>query len=279
MTDKIVVAFSGGRSSAYALKLAMDRYGKENIIPIFTNTGVERNETLEFVHTIQNQWDIPIVWLEYDSSVECKFKIVDFKTASRNGQPFEMAIKKNNGCLPNFYRRFCTAMLKIQPMGKYLNSIGIVEYDKVLGIRADELNRVRKIKANQDNALFPLVDMGIAKMDVRRFWKEQSFDLQLKDYEGNCTLCFHKSRNIQLTILLENPHLAKWWIEQEFATSINNDNINGGGYTFNNGYSIAQLLKRAQQGRFKKAVDALELAEQAPNIDFSDSILGCYCGD
>ena len=230
INNKIVVAFSGGRSSAYALKLAIDKYGKDNIVAIFTNTGVEREETLQFVKAVQDNWSIPIIWLEYDNLQIQKFKVVNFETASRNGEPFTMAIQKNNGCLPNFFRRFCTAMLKIQPMDNYLASIGLVEYDKVLGIRADELSRVRKVKSNQDNVLFPLVDMGITKMQVRTFWKQQGFDLNLKDYEGNCTLCFHKSRNIQLTILLENPHLATWWIEKESNTSHNdNDNSFGGG--------------------------------------------------
>ncbi len=49
-TDKsIVVAFSGGESSSYALKLVLDKYkGTHNIIVCFCNTGEEDEETFIF---------------------------------------------------------------------------------------------------------------------------------------------------------------------------------------------------------------------------------------
>jgi 3'-phosphoadenosine 5'-phosphosulfate sulfotransferase (PAPS reductase)/FAD synthetase len=58
---------------------------------IFCNTGKEHEATLEFVKQCQDQWNIPITWLEYAKNDQ-KFKEVTFETASRNGEPFEQMI-------------------------------------------------------------------------------------------------------------------------------------------------------------------------------------------
>jgi hypothetical protein len=41
------------------------------------------------------------------------------------------------------------------------------------------------------------------------------FDLELKDYEGNCDLCFLKSIRKKKTILYENPSVHRWWLDME----------------------------------------------------------------
>jgi hypothetical protein len=40
---------------------------------------------------------------------------------------------------------------------------------------------------------------------VREFFGASRIDLGLKDYEGNCDLCFKKSLKKRLTIIKENP--------------------------------------------------------------------------
>lgn len=42
------------------------------------------------------------------------------------------------------------------------------------------------------------------------FWKQQPFDLQIKDYEGNCKLCHKKSRRKLLTQIVESPQDIPW---------------------------------------------------------------------
>lgn len=51
--------------------------------------------------------------------------------------------------------------------------------------------------------------------DVRAFWKSQSFDLGLKDYEGNCDLCFLKKWWKRVRLVQDKPERVNWWIQQE----------------------------------------------------------------
>ncbi len=104
-----VVSFSGGRTSAYMLRMILDAFGgklPDWVRVIFENTGKEREETLRFVERCSLEWDVPITWLEY-RNVDGKhgFAEVNFATASRNGEPFE-AIIRSRQMLPNPVARF-----------------------------------------------------------------------------------------------------------------------------------------------------------------------------
>ena len=111
--EPTVISFSGGRTSAFMLhKVLLNGGGGQlpsQAIVCFANTGKEDEATLEFVYQCEQNWNIPIVWLEYCNE-EPKFKIVDFKTASRNGEPFAAMIEKKK-FLPNSVMRFCTTEL------------------------------------------------------------------------------------------------------------------------------------------------------------------------
>jgi hypothetical protein len=61
----------------------------------------------------------------------------------------------------------------------------------------------------------PLATAKVTKRDVMAFWAEQPFDLGLQLHEGNCDLCFLKSRGALAAIIRDNPAAANWWIEQE----------------------------------------------------------------
>lgn len=52
MKKKLVISFSGGRTSAYMTKMLLDSLDRSiyDIAVVFANTGKEREETLDFVH-------------------------------------------------------------------------------------------------------------------------------------------------------------------------------------------------------------------------------------
>ena len=61
-----VVSFSGGRTSAYMLRLVLDKNDDlSNLVVTFANTGKEHPATLEFVRECAERWAVPIVWLEF----------------------------------------------------------------------------------------------------------------------------------------------------------------------------------------------------------------------
>lgn len=115
----LVISFSGGRTSAYMTKLLQEKYGnKREIITIFANTGKEREETLEFVNECDKSFGFRTTWIEsYQHHGQRKspgFRIVDFESASRNGEPFEDMIRKHG--IPNVSFPHCSRELKKRPI-------------------------------------------------------------------------------------------------------------------------------------------------------------------
>lgn len=214
-----VVSFSGGRTSALMLRRTLDAH--DGALPgdchvLFTNTGKERAETLEFVRDCAERWDVLIHYIERPAGggvVE-----VDFATASRNGEPFDALIAQRN-FLPNPTMRFCTQELKIRVMRDWMRARGYEHWTNVVGMRADEPRRVANGRASEGRdrwtLAYPLFDAGVTVADVAAFWRAQPFDLRLQSYEGNCDLCFLKGFAKRVRIIEERPDLAPWWIDAE----------------------------------------------------------------
>lgn len=206
-----VINFSGGRTSAYMAKKLIDE--NKNYIITFQNTGKELPQTLDFINECNQRWNLNIIWLEYRYGNN--FEIVTYETASRDGRPFNEAIAHNKNFLPNQRMRYCTTMLKIETLKRYLKSIGIKEYTSYNGIRYDEPRRWAKIKNSDLDIELPLVKWKITKNDVLEFWKNQDFDLKLNEPYGNCDCCFLKGKGKLAIIAKEKPDLFNWWIDQE----------------------------------------------------------------
>jgi hypothetical protein len=194
-----------------------DKYKNYDKLFVFANTGKEKEETLKFIDQCDKHWGLGVVWLEAKINKEkgkgTDFKVVDFKTASRNGEPFEEMLKAYP--MPNPFVSNCTRELKQTPMNKYIKSLKYKEVLTAIGIRYDERHR-KSNTAKEQNIIYPLCDdIKVDSNFIRSWWDKQCFDLELKDYEGNCDLCFKKSLRKRLTIIKENPSSAKWWLDME----------------------------------------------------------------
>lgn len=198
MKPKMQISFSGGRTSAYMTKKLIDNLSDQyDFIVTFANTGMEHPKTLDFIRNCDDVFKFNTVWLEgvvhYDEKRASTHKIVNYNTASRNGEPYEAYIKKYG--IPNTAFPQCTRELKLNPMQSYLKSLGI-NYKKIptaIGIRADEKRRISK-NAENINIVYPLIDMWPTdKQDILDWWEDQLFDLEIEEFEGNCLGCFKKS--------------------------------------------------------------------------------------
>lgn len=260
------ISFSGGRTSAYMLRRCLDAGLPPDAHVCFANTGKERSETLDFVHEVEVRWNIPVVWLEYDAAAEHLTRIADHPTASRAGEPFAALIAKR-AYLPNPVTRFCTEELKIRRISAYMHHVrGYDCWTNVVGIRADEPHRVARLRhrnamgKDRWDVVLPLADAGITHDDVRAFWRDQPFDLQLREWEGNCDLCYLKATAKRVRVMQDRPDLAAWWIQQEERL----------GKRFRiNTPSYAELVQLSRQPRlpFPCAVDA------------ADELGDCFCHD
>jgi hypothetical protein len=268
-----VVLFSGGRTSAFLSKYVKENPKYKNSIFVFMNTGKEREETLQFADKCDKEFSLNLVYLEAlinnEKGKGTSYSIVDFKTASRNGQPFEAMLKKYP--LPNNMASNCTRELKQRPIDAYLRD-NYKDFDliKVVGIRADEAHR-KSVNAEIEKVIYPLCDeVKVDSKFIRNWWEKQSFDLQLKDYEGNCDLCFKKSLKKRLTIIKENPKVADWWLEMEKKYS--SEEIPR--FDLRTNKSISELIKMAQRP-FTRAEDLHELSKQ--QCDLFELETDCFC--
>jgi hypothetical protein len=217
---RLLVSFSGGETSAYILMwLWMNKRDEFDMHVVFANTGQENEETLLFVKKCQDYFNIPIVWVEaivhHGSRTGTTHKIVSYETASRNGEPFEEAIKKY--MIPNLRNFICTRELKLRPIQHYSKSIGWKRgsYYTAIGIRSDEIDRVSKDR-KKDMLIYPLVEyVEKTKIDINTFWNSMPFRLNLKGYQGNCKTCWKKSWRKLGTIAVEHPEHFDFFRDME----------------------------------------------------------------
>lgn len=228
--ETLLLSFSGGRTSAFMTQWCLKNLSeKYEMVVVFANTGKEREETLEFVDKCDKYFKFNLIWVEavvnpiHGKGIRAK--IVDFETASRNGEPFKAVIDKFG--LPNIKSPFCSRDLKKYPIESYLKKqLNIKKFKTAIGIRADESNRINWNAVNNGDIIYPLVtDIRTTKNDINIFWSKMPFDLSLKSYEGNCDLCWKKSFRKLMTIAKEHPELTNWWVDIENKYSIKTSEI------------------------------------------------------
>lgn len=258
----------------------------------FANTGKENPETLDFVHEFETQLGFNIVWLEYHrvlASVVPKgvfptdrrnknlqtqadngetahwFRKVDYLSASRKGEPFDELLQWMQP-LPNVVGRACSTQLKVRTVMRYLFSLGIKEYQPIIGIRHDEAHRATQILATCDSfehPLFPLIENRTSLKTVSDFWSKGPWTLNLKPYQGNCDLCFLKAKHKRIQIVRENPESVKWWKQWEVNKSSNMGN--GKFFRLNEPYELIEQLSKAPQ--------------QTDLFDEKDQDIACTCAE
>jgi hypothetical protein len=247
------ISFSGGRTSAYMLWRVLQAHQMslpDDAVVCFANTGKEEEATLEFVRDCSVNWGVPIVWIEYTAGAPV---VVDFDSASREGEPFAALIRKKS-YLPNPIARFCTSDLKVTPIARLFP-----DRETMVGVRADEMRRVGKLRAR--GLLVPLVDAGVMQGHVQEFWRAQPFDLGLKFQDGvtpsgNCDLCYLKGGTQIMSLIAAKPERAVWWATQESLI---------GGTFRSDRPSYAQMAKFA--------------ADQRDMFDKNEEAISCFCGD
>lgn len=204
MKPKLLVSFSGGRTSAYMSHLLKTQYSdRYELLFVFANTGEEHENTLRFVDQCDKAFGLALVWVEAETTQErgvgVKARVVTFETASRVGEPFEQMIRKHG--IPNRNFPHCTRELKQRPIEAFAKSIGWKDYQTAIGIRADEPKRVK-------SKVYPLVHWHpVDKQDINDWWAGQPFNLDLVERLGNCKWCWKKSDRKHFANIDESPEI------------------------------------------------------------------------
>lgn len=293
-----VISVSGGRTSGEMLRRIAAHGLRPHVHVLFANTGKEIEATLVFVRQCAEHFGVTVRWLEWRPSsweeVDALlpeipedrlqalsrilkprpggFEEVDFHTAHRDGEPFEALIALRR-ILPNPVIRYCSTELKVRPMKQWMIAQGYVNWTNVVGLRADEQGRIDDALKNEHKERwylsFPLAEAGIRKNDVLLAWKKQPFDLQLRDWEGNCDGCMLKSVRKRVRMFVDHPEPMEWWPRQE-ALAARREGVEPNAALFKMGTPYAALQKRAGLERRQGL-----LFEDMPE---SDVDLPCLCG-
>lgn len=284
---RLFVSFSGGRSSAVMVKRCLDLYSKSReVIILFANTGCEHPATLDFVDAVDKHFaNGSIVWVEAiinGPGVGPTAKVVNHKTAARNGEPFRAAIAKHGifcKTHPN-----CTGRLKVDPMTSYLRSIGWEKgsYETAIGIRADEVDR-KSTNGVKDRYIYPLIDEGWTKPKVNAYMAQFEWDLELpSDAFGNCVWCWKKSMRKLMTVAKKAPDSFDFPGEMErrygIITRSKKSQLNPRVF-FRGRLSAQDVLKKAFTEEFNEYVDDPVGDEFDPALDVGGSCGGsCEIG-
>lgn len=248
MKKRLIISFSGGRTSAYMLWWIMnkweDRHNYEIII-VFANTGLEEPETLLFIHRCAINWGLNIIWVEARHKDEngipfsekgwsVRHQVVNYFTAARCQKltdgtwawtPFEEMISVLG--IPSTNSPFCSTQLKKEAIESYARSIGWDDYYKAIGIRIDESTRLNK-NWEEEKILYILVNPHpTLKRDVVLWWNNQDFDLEVDPDLGNCNGCWKKDMKKLVTVAKKKPSVFEWWqyITDEYGFFMPRENV------------------------------------------------------
>jgi len=282
MKPRLAISFSGGRTSAVMTKMCIWKYGDtHDILVTFANTGCEDPRTLDFVMDCDSHFKFNTVWIEaevtHGERVGIRPKIVDYKTASRKGQPFEEYIKKYG--IPNAGSPQCTSRLKTEPMEYYIRKVigwHPSTYKTAIGIRSDEMDRVSS-KKDEYGFIYPLVDAGITKGMVLAEVARWPFRLELPgEHWGNCTWCWKKSFRKLMTLAKEDKRAFDFPARMEAKYGTHKaQNEKGRRVFFRGDRSVQDLMTMAE-----KPFEVYSDYKQRTLFEWDDLLdVGAGCGE
>ena len=286
MKPKLAISFSGGRTSAVMTKLCVEKFKDTHDIAItFANTGSEHENTLKLVDQCDKHFGWNVVWIEAVVNPErgkgIRHKVVTYETAARDGEPLEADFAKHG--LPGPGWLHCTRDTKELPIKDYLKSLGWKwgEFWIAIGIRSDEMDRVSQNREKL-KFVYPLVDAGWTKEDVKAECMSWPFDLDLKgEHYGNCTWCWKKSLRKHMTLALESPEVFDFprRMEEKYSHITTTNDPNMSRQMFRKNMTTVDIIEMARTTDFEPYVDIdqSQLFSQANYDVFLDT--GSACGE
>lgn len=169
----------------------------------------------------------------------------------------DMVAKKK--AIPNQQKRFCTTVMKMQPIFEFLYKYVTLPVKMRIGYRYDEIERMYKAGTKYKYAYrcdyrknskihrwkeiewrineFPLINDKIIHPHIKEYWKKQNIEFP-KD--SNCLNCFWKQPEQLRKNFNTSPQIMNW---TKILESLN-------GNTFKDKYSMRQIEKLPIQKDF-----------------------------
>ena len=182
-----VLGISGGKDSA-ALAIYLKQQGRSDRIEyFFCDTGAELPEVYEFLDRLEDYLGKPIERLS-------------------SGRDFDHHLKRFNNFLPAPHARWCTRVMKLEPLEAFIGDDPCVSY---IGIRADEQRGGYISHKPNIKAVYPFVEDGIVRADVFRMLQDS---VGVPDYykwrsRSGCYFCFFQRRDEWVGLAKHHPDL------------------------------------------------------------------------
>lgn len=230
---KHIVGFSGGAASAYVAKLAINEFGKENVILLHHDTKAEDPDTYRFIDQVSNYLDKEI-------------------TEVSDGRSLWEVIADNH-CLPSFHIPFCTRDLKLKPAEMFYKTLKGQEFITYNGFGPDEWKRVAKAVPRSELEGRKLrcllyernISNEIVKKTIMNEWKICLPNAYKYLSHNNCIPCFKAGK----------PHFYKVWLyyPERFQKAIEMEELIG--YQVFHDNSLSELGNMWQQGKAENLFD------------------------
>lgn len=217
-----VLGLSGGKDSA-ALAIYLKDQGRDKDIEyFFCDTGAELREVYDYLDRLEDYLGKPIERLS-------------------SGRDFDHHLKRFNNFLPAPHARWCTRVMKLEPLEAFVGNDPCVSY---IGIRADEQRSGYISHKPNIKAAYPFVEEGIVKADVIRILEES---VGIPDYyrwrsRSGCYFCFFQRRDEWLGLAENHPDLFEKAKQYEKV-----DHVTGKSFTWINGMTLDELQKQHGQ--------------------------------
>ena len=184
-----ILGLSGGKDSA-ALAIYLKDQGRDDRIEyFFCDTGAELREVYEYLDRLEDYLGRPIERLS-------------------SGRDFDHHLKRFNGFLPAPHARWCTRVMKLEPLEAYVGDDPCVSY---IGIRADEQRSGYISHKPNIKAAYPFIEDGIVRADVFRILEDT---VGVPEYykwrsRSGCYFCFFQRQDEWLGLADNHPDLFK----------------------------------------------------------------------
>ena len=214
-----VLGLSGGKDSA-ALAIYLKDQGRDKDIEyFFCDTGAELREVYDYLDRLEDYLGTPIERLS-------------------SGRDFDHHLKRFNNFLPAPHARWCTRVMKLEPLEAFIGDDPCVSY---IGIRADERRGGYISHKPNIKAIYPFIEDGIVKADVFRILEES---VGIPEYykwrsRSGCYFCFFQRRDEWLGLADNHPDLfdkARSYEKLDLRTGKN--------FTWIRGMRLGELIER-----------------------------------
>lgn len=224
---KTCTSISGGQSSAYIAKNYPTDHNVFALVTVLDKDCAPKDKGLikivsdkigkDFTGTVEDDIILHTI-LDLEQELGNKIDWVA-------GKPFEEIIQKKAGYLPNVMVRYCTSLMKIEPMFNWWQENFEDPIQMNIGFRAGENRRAKNMleKCNEEGLraygktfwqkpVFPMIDDNVHRDKVVNFWKGKDVRFAV---QNNCVGCFHRNPLTLRKMFEIHPNKMEWFIKEE----------------------------------------------------------------